>query len=74
MGATRTQEDVAAYGYQAHVNGQIVHVINDTNDHHVGIYVNRGANSRLVVTMGERFDAALATGKYDALFTPEGSK
>ena len=68
MGATRSAEDLAAYGYQAHVNGQIVHVIDSDHDHHIGIYMDRVGDTKLVVTIAERFDAALATGKYDALF------
>ncbi|HEU4722759.1 MAG TPA: hypothetical protein VFS59_15480 [Gemmatimonadaceae bacterium] len=68
MGATRTPEDEAAIGYRMTVEGQHVYVIDDESSHHVGIYMDRGADSRLVVKIGERFDAALATGKYDGLF------
>jgi hypothetical protein len=68
MGATRTPEGLAASSYQVHVDGQVVHVSNDESDHHVGIYIDSGKDSRLVTKIGERFDAALATGKYDALF------
>jgi hypothetical protein len=69
MGATRTSADEAAVGYRMQVEGKGVYVIHDESAHRVGIYMDRGADSRLVVKVGERFDAALATGKYDALFT-----
>jgi hypothetical protein len=69
MGATRTPEDLAAYGHQVHVNGQVVHVLNHTEYQQVGVFMDRGIDSRLVETIGKRFDAALATGRYDSLFT-----
>ena len=56
------------YGYRVTVQGQPVHVIHDETAHRVGVYMDRGLDSRLVVTIGERFDAALATGRYDSLF------
>jgi hypothetical protein len=52
------------------VNGQLVHVIESESEHHIGVFMDRGGDSKLVGTVAERFDAALATGKYDALFTP----
>jgi len=70
MGATRSAADSAAIGYRVQVEGKPVNVIHDESAHRVGIYMDRGADSRLVVKIGERFDAALATGRYDALFTP----
>jgi hypothetical protein len=69
MGATRTAADEAATGYRVQVEGKGVNVIHDESAHRVGIYMDRGSDSRLVVKIGERFDAALSTGKYDALFT-----
>jgi hypothetical protein len=74
MGATRTPEDVAAIGYQMHVDGQIVNVMNNDNYRQVGMYVDRGTDPKLIVKIGDRFDAALATGKYDSLFTPPLAK
>ena len=68
MGATRTGEDAAAIGHRMTVDGQHVNVIHDESAHRVGIYADRGADSMLVVKIGEQFDRALATGKYDALF------
>ena len=73
MGATRTAEDLAGSGFQAHVNGQIVHLSDNDREHHVSIYMDRGTDTKLVVTIAHRFDAALATGKYDALFTTDST-
>jgi len=70
MDATRSAADSAAIGYRMQVEGKPVNVMHDERAHRVGIYMERGADSRLVVKIGERFDAALATGRYDALFTP----
>ena len=71
MGATRTPEDQAASGWQAHLNGTVLHLFDNTSEHHVTIYLDQGADTKVLATIAERFDAALATGKYDALFTPE---
>jgi len=68
MGGTRTAEDEAAVGYRVRVEGQGVYVIKDENAHRVGLYMDRGKDSRLVLKIAERFDSALATGKYDEMF------
>ena len=68
MGATRTAADEKAIGYRLQVDGQSVYVIDDESTHRVGIYMDRGVDSRLVLKIAERFDAALATGKYDGMF------
>ena len=68
MGATRTADDEAAIGHRMTVEGRHVYVIHDESSGHVGIYMDRGTDSRLVVKIGERFDSALATGRYDGLF------
>ena len=49
-------------------HGVPVYVIDDESAHRVGVYMDRGADSRLVLKIAERFDAALATGKYDGMF------
>jgi hypothetical protein len=74
MGATRTPEDQAASGWQAHLNGTLLHLFDNTSEHHVTIYLDQGADTNVLATIAERFDAALATGKYDALFTPEAER
>lgn len=71
MGATRTPEDQAASGWQAHLNGTVLHLFDNTSEHHVTIYLDQGGDTKVLATIAERFDAALATGKYDALFTPD---
>jgi hypothetical protein len=68
MGATRTAKDLASYGYDVHIDGKLVHLFENENEHHVSIFMERGEDTRLVATIAERFDAALATGKYDAMF------
>ncbi|MEO6527440.1 MAG: hypothetical protein ABIP93_12495 [Gemmatimonadaceae bacterium] len=70
MKATRTPEDVAAYGHQLHIDGKVVHVINNESEHHVSFYMDRDTDTRLVETIGKRFDSVLVSGRYDALFTP----
>ena len=73
LGATRTPEDEAASGsgWQAHINGQVVHLFDNTHEHHVTVFGDQGADTKVIATIAERFDAALATGKYDALFTTD---
>ena len=68
MGATRSAEDEAAIGYRMTVDGKQVFVIHDEDAHRVGVYMDRGVDSRLVLKIAERFDAALATGRYDGMF------
>ena len=68
MGATRTAADEQAIGYRVTIEEQHVSVIHDDSGHRVGIYMDRGEDSRLVLKIAERFDAALATGKYDGMF------
>ena len=73
LGATRMPEDEAASGsgWQAHLKGQVVHLFDNTHEHHVTVYLDQGADAKVLATIAERFDAALATGKYDALFTTD---
>jgi hypothetical protein len=68
MGATRDAADEAAVGYRMQVEGQSVFVIHDESAHRVGVYMDRGVDSKLVLKIAERFDMALATGKYDGMF------
>jgi len=71
MGATRTPEDQAASGWQAHLDGTVLHLFDNTSEHHVTIWLDQGGDQKVLARIAERFDAALATGKYDALFTPD---
>ena len=68
MGGIRTPEDEAAVGYRLRVDGQGVYMIKDESAHRVGIYMDRGVDSRLVLKIAARFDSALATGRYDGMF------
>lgn len=68
MGGRRTGEDEAAVGYRLTIDGQPVNVIHDESAHRVGVYMDHGVDSRLVLKIAERFDAALASGKYDGTF------
>ena len=68
MGGTRTPEDEAAVGYRLRVDGQGVYMIKDESAHRVGIYMDRGVDSRLVLKIAAKFDSALATGRYDEMF------
>lgn len=52
------------------IDGRTVNVSFSEDDHHVGVWMERGKDTQLVSTIAKRFDAALATRKYDALFTP----
>ena len=68
LGAERTKEDEAAIGFRMTLDVQHVNVSHDEKAHRVGIYMDHGTDSRLVVTIGELFDRELATGRYDGLF------
>jgi hypothetical protein len=56
-------------GWQAYLNGRAVHPFDDTHEHHRP--PRWGTDAIVLMTIAERFDAALATGKYDALFTTD---
>lgn len=45
-----------------------VHVSFSESDGHLGVWMDRGTDSGLVVTIAQAFDAALATHRYDHLF------
>jgi hypothetical protein len=66
--ATRTAEDESSYGFQVHIDGQVVHVMLIEDSHQVSVFMNRGTDSEIVAAIAQRFDSALATGKYDKLF------
>lgn len=70
FGATRTPADESAYGYQARVGDQVVHLLANERDSSVAVFMELNTDTHLVATIGARFNAALATGKYDRLFMP----
>ena len=49
------------------IDGRVVYVM--FTDGKVGVWMDRGTDSRLVAEIAERFDAALRTGAYDGLFS-----
>lgn len=57
-----------AFSHRVVIGGDTVHVSFRKEDGHVGVWMDRGTDTRLVATIGERFDAALRSGKYDHLF------
>jgi len=70
LGAAPSADDTASSSRELRIGGQLVHLF-ENEHHHVAIYMDRESDSRLVARIAERFDAALATGKYDALFTTD---
>jgi hypothetical protein len=60
-----------AYAHEVRIGDAVVHVGYDEGDHHVGVWMDRGVDSALVATIAARFDAGLATGRYDASFDPD---
>ena len=55
---------------EVRIDNAIVNVSYDDGGHHVGVWIDRGADSAMVAAVAERFDAALASGRYDGLFEP----
>lgn len=49
------------------LDGRTVNVSFSEESSHVGVWIERGPDTQLVATIAKRFDAALATRKYDAL-------
>ena len=69
MNGERVPVDSGAYEYPVKVNGQTVSVAYGSSPSYVSVSLDRGATDQtLLQTIARRFDAALATGKYDAMF------
>jgi len=66
--AERLLVEADAFAHQVVIGSDTVHVSFRAEDHHVGVWMDRGTDSRLVAKIGERFDAALRTGRYDHHF------
>jgi len=61
--------DPQTYTHKVRVGDQVVHVSAGGSPAHVTVSMEYGvADTSIVARIGQRFDAALATGKYDALF------
>lgn len=65
--ASRLDGDDDAFARRVLIGGDTVSVSYREQDAHVGVWKDRGTDMRLVTTIAERFDAALATGRYDHL-------
>lgn len=68
FGAAPTSADPAAFAHELRIGDAIVHVSWRAEDGHVGVWMDRGTDTDLVETLAARFDEALATGRYDAMF------
>lgn len=66
--AERLPVQEGAYSHEVRIDGQVVNITWSADDHHVGIYMDRGTDSQMVETIAMRFDQALATRKYDSMF------
>ena len=67
--AERVPSDSGAYEDRLRIDDREVLVACSNDSHYVSVYLQRGtADTTLVQAIAQRFDAALATGKYDALF------
>lgn len=72
FGARPLPFNEADFAREARIGESSVFVGYDDYDAHVGIWMNRDTDTSLVATIAERFDEALATGRYDPLFAGAG--
>jgi hypothetical protein len=70
MGAERLDTaDPAAYMHKVRIDGQVLNVSAGSDGPSVWVSMDAGVkDTSLVDRVAARFDAALATGKYDAFF------
>jgi hypothetical protein len=68
--ATRLPADSGAYEVPVSIDRRMVNVAFSSGSSYVAVSLDRSStgDSTLVATIAERFDAALATGRYDRLF------
>jgi hypothetical protein len=66
--AERLPVEAGAYAHAVRIQGATVWVSYEARERHVGVWMDRGTDSTLVATIASRFDAELATGRYDLLF------
>jgi hypothetical protein len=64
----RLPAGVDDYAHEVRIGAVVVNVSFSASDAHVGVWVDRGTDSRLVARIAERFDAELATRRLDHLF------
>lgn len=55
-------------GYELRIGGRVVNVTSQEDARVLSVWMERGTDTHLVADIARRFDEALATGKYDALF------
>lgn len=69
MRAERVPVDSGAYEYPLKIGGQTVNVACSRDSRYVAVTLGGQApDTALVSAIAHRFDAALATGRYDAMF------
>jgi hypothetical protein len=68
LGAERLPASGSDYLRQVRIGEMLVSLSWNPGGARVGVWVDRGTDSRLVETIAQRFDAALRTGRYDHLF------
>lgn len=68
MQGERFPVDTGAVSDSVRVRGRTIHVL--FADRQVGVFLERGTDTRLVEEVAQRFDAALRTGRYDRFFLP----
>lgn len=68
LGGEPLPVDSGAYAEEVRVRGQVVHLSWSESDGHVGVWVDSGTNTDIVLEIARRFNAALATGRYDRFF------
>lgn len=64
----RLPHAASAFAHEVRIGSATVNVSYEPERHHVGLWVNRGMDTRLVLDIGRRFDEALRSGRYDHLF------
>jgi hypothetical protein len=69
--AVRQPADSGAYDVPVKIDGRVVNVAFSSSPNYVSVSFDRrdAGNPALITEIAKRFDAALATGRYDSLFT-----
>jgi hypothetical protein len=73
FGGERLPVATDAFAHEVRIGEAVVNVSyteGTGSDAHVGVWMDRGTDLGLVATIAARFDAALATRRYDALMAP----
>lgn len=67
-GEEMPKEGLSDFAREVKVDGTVFNVSWSADDGHVGIWVDRGSDVKVVRAMGEKLNAALATGRFDSHF------